>query len=90
MSRDFRRDHSFRIPRPDLSQKFETPNACSSCHSDKSMEWVLKNYKKMFKEPKEHFSEVLVAANNKDPLSIEKLKLLIKKFKQNYRCASYR
>lgn len=29
---DPRRDHSFRVPRPDLSVRFGTPNACSGCH----------------------------------------------------------
>ncbi|WP_345688217.1 tetratricopeptide repeat protein [Novipirellula caenicola] len=32
MEVDPRRDHSLRIPRPDLSVKIGTPNACSSCH----------------------------------------------------------
>ncbi|MEM6779187.1 MAG: multiheme c-type cytochrome [Planctomycetota bacterium] len=32
MAVDARRDHSLRVPRPDLSVKFGTPNACSSCH----------------------------------------------------------
>lgn len=32
MDVDFRRDHSFRVPRPDLSVRLGTPNACSSCH----------------------------------------------------------
>ncbi len=27
-----RRDHSLRIPRPDLSLKIDTPNACTGCH----------------------------------------------------------
>lgn len=31
---DPRRDHSLRIPRPDLSVKHNTPNACSQCHID--------------------------------------------------------
>ena len=37
---DRRHDHSFRIPRPDLSVTFNTPNACNDCHSDKSTEWA--------------------------------------------------
>jgi predicted CXXCH cytochrome family protein len=37
---DRRHDHSFRIPRPDLSVKFSTPNACNDCHADKSSEWA--------------------------------------------------
>lgn len=32
MAVDARRDHSLRIPRPDLSVKLGTPNACSGCH----------------------------------------------------------
>jgi tetratricopeptide (TPR) repeat protein len=32
MDVDPRRDHSLRIPRPDLSLKIGTPNACSGCH----------------------------------------------------------
>ncbi|WP_442505602.1 multiheme c-type cytochrome [Novipirellula sp. SH528] len=32
MEVDPRRDHSLRVPRPDLSVKIGTPNACSSCH----------------------------------------------------------
>ncbi|MGE4371903.1 MAG: tetratricopeptide repeat protein [Xanthobacter sp.] len=37
---DERHDHSFRIPRPDLSVKFGTPNACTDCHADKSASWA--------------------------------------------------
>jgi tetratricopeptide (TPR) repeat protein len=36
MGNDLRHDHSFRVPRPDLSVKYGTPNACSNCHKDKS------------------------------------------------------
>jgi tetratricopeptide (TPR) repeat protein len=36
---DMRHDHSFRIPRPDVSVKLGTPNACNDCHGDKSPEW---------------------------------------------------
>jgi predicted CXXCH cytochrome family protein len=37
---DRRHDHSFRIPRPDLSVKLGTPNACTDCHSDKPVSWA--------------------------------------------------
>jgi predicted CXXCH cytochrome family protein len=36
---DIRHDHSFRIPRPDISAKLGTPNACNDCHGDKTPEW---------------------------------------------------
>ena len=37
---DPRHDHSLRVPRPDLSIKFGTPNACNDCHTDKSAQWA--------------------------------------------------
>jgi len=37
---DQRHDHSFRIPRPDLTVKLGTPNTCNACHADKSPEWA--------------------------------------------------
>jgi predicted CXXCH cytochrome family protein len=40
MEIDKRHDHSLRIPRPDLSMKLGTPNACNDCHADKSQEWA--------------------------------------------------
>ena len=38
---DPRHDHSLRIPRPDLSVKLGTPNACNDCHNDKSAQWAV-------------------------------------------------
>ncbi len=37
---DPRRDHSFRVPRPDLSSNLSTPNACNGCHQNESTEWA--------------------------------------------------
>ena len=37
---DPRHDHSLRIPRPDLSVKLGTPNACNDCHAEKSAAWA--------------------------------------------------
>jgi predicted CXXCH cytochrome family protein len=37
---DPRHDHSFRVPRPDLSITLGTPNACNDCHSDKDPQWA--------------------------------------------------
>lgn len=60
MGNDFRRDHSFRIPRPDLSLKFNTPNACVECHKDKDNEWAWENFKAQYGVPDyQHFSELL-------------------------------
>jgi predicted CXXCH cytochrome family protein len=41
---DDRRDHSIRIPRPDLSEAMDAPNACNKCHSAKSVQWAAKNF----------------------------------------------
>ncbi|MHB2167385.1 cytochrome c3 family protein [Alsobacter sp. R-9] len=37
---DRRHDHSFRVPRPDLSVTLGTPNACNDCHQDKPPAWA--------------------------------------------------
>src|SRR5262245_35908122 len=37
---DRRQDHSFRVPRPDLSVELGTPNACNDCHGDKPAAWA--------------------------------------------------
>jgi predicted CXXCH cytochrome family protein len=37
---DARRDHSIRLPRPDLSVRFGVPNACNGCHIDKNSQWA--------------------------------------------------
>jgi predicted CXXCH cytochrome family protein len=37
---DPRRDHSIRIPRPDLTAQQGTPNACTQCHQNKSAQWA--------------------------------------------------
>ncbi len=52
MGIDFRRDHSFRIPRPDLSIKYNVPNACNDCHADKSNQWSEDYIKKYYGERK--------------------------------------
>jgi tetratricopeptide (TPR) repeat protein len=37
---DPRHDHSFRIPRPDLSARLGTPNTCNDCHADRTAQWA--------------------------------------------------
>lgn len=36
MQVDLRRDHSFRIPRPELSDAVGAPDACTACHADEA------------------------------------------------------
>jgi len=40
MAVDGRRDHSFRVPRPDLTGRLGTPNACNGCHADRDAKWA--------------------------------------------------
>ncbi|MFN2289195.1 MAG: tetratricopeptide repeat protein [Chromatocurvus sp.] len=42
MGVDDRRDHSMRVPRPDLTLALGTPNACTMCHSGQDGNWALK------------------------------------------------
>jgi Flp pilus assembly protein TadD len=37
---DPRRDHSLRVPRPDLTVAIGTPNACTGCHHDRPVKWA--------------------------------------------------
>lgn len=68
MGNDFRRDHSFRVPRPDLSVKYGTPNACTGCHKGKDDVWAAKNFKKLFGEVDSiHFSDKLAPGITMQP-----------------------
>ena len=48
MVADKRHDHSFRIPRPDLTMSTGSPNACNSCHTDKSPAWAVEQIKNRY------------------------------------------
>ena len=61
---DPRRDHSFRIPRPDLSLSIETPNACNDCHTGQSPRWAAETVAEWYgpeTSEKPHFGEALHA-----------------------------
>ena len=65
MGVDYRRDHSFRIPRPDLSDKLGTPNACNQCHKDKTNKWAQEYIVKWFGESRHsQYGEVFFNARN--------------------------
>ena len=60
MDIDLRRDHSLRVPRPDLSVELNTPNACTGCHLDKERISPEK------REELQHYSQWLAAARAGD------------------------
>lgn len=66
---DQRRDHSFRVPRPDLSKKLGVPNTCNDCHTDKSPEWSLGYLQKWYGQTKKerHYGEIFWAARRGVP-----------------------
>jgi predicted CXXCH cytochrome family protein len=61
MGNDHRRDHSFRIPRPDQSIIFQTPNTCTSCHKNQNNTWAANAIKKWYGPTRAyHFSDDLL------------------------------
>jgi len=76
---DPRRDHSIRIPRPDLSVKMGMPNACNKCHTDQSAEWAASYLKKWYGLPdpnQKHYGEIFWAARQGDPQAQKGLRQL--------------
>jgi tetratricopeptide (TPR) repeat protein len=74
MGNDYRRDHSFRNPRPDLTISIGTPNACNDCHADKSVAWSQGYIEKWYGSKKRpHYGETFSAANKRDPKAVPDL-----------------
>ncbi len=68
MGIDSRNDHSFRVPRPDISVEMKNvPNACNLCHQDKEAKWAVEAMKKWYgKVPvgKQKFAHALQGLRN--------------------------
>ena len=61
---DPRRDHSLRVPRPDLSVKLGVPNACNGCHADRTASWAARTVERWYGHAPtgfQRFAEVLAA-----------------------------
>nr|WP_294577481.1 tetratricopeptide repeat protein [uncultured Rhodopila sp.] len=59
-----RRDHSFRVPRPDLSASLDTPDTCTRCHKDRSADWAAKSVAGWFpngRQTRPHYGTALQA-----------------------------
>jgi tetratricopeptide (TPR) repeat protein len=73
---DWRADHSFRLPRPDLTAEIGTPNACTQggCHDDKPLAWSIDAYRKWYGEARRpHFGTTFAAARAGDPAASAEL-----------------
>jgi len=55
MGVDDRRDHSMRVPRPDLSAAHGVPNACTDCHADQDAGWAAATFERLWPEAKDPF-----------------------------------
>ncbi len=72
MGVDFRRDHSFRVPRPDQTVAYGVPNSCNGCHTDKSPEWASEAIISKFGEERaDHFSDHLLKGYHGDITAFE-------------------
>jgi tetratricopeptide (TPR) repeat protein len=74
MGVDYRPDHSFRIPRPDLSLVLDTPDACSRCHVDKTAQWSVDAVAKWYgRKKRPHYGTILAAGRRQDPNALSEL-----------------
>lgn len=72
---DPRRDHSFRIPQPLLSGLLQTPNACTTCHSDKDNAWAKKSVQAWYgHQPlRDEHASTLAIARTDSPAALQPL-----------------
>ncbi len=64
MGVDTRRDHSFRVPRPDLAAT-GSPDACTDCHKDRDAAWAAAELEARFPDSPHrgpHFATIIAAA----------------------------
>jgi predicted CXXCH cytochrome family protein len=73
---DPRRDHGFHVPRPDLTTRIGTPNACNDCHTNRSARWAedaLIAWNGADRSESVHFGEALHAGRQGGPGAVSKL-----------------
>jgi Tfp pilus assembly protein PilF len=74
MGIDYRPDHSFRIPRPDLSESIGVPNACNRCHIDQSNKWSSDYMQKWYGErQRPHYGTIFHAGRNNQVEAVDDL-----------------
>ncbi len=80
MGVDIRNDHSFRIPRPDLSRGTKIPNACNKCHTTNTAQWSEQHLRDWYEKRPiglQKFSGVLYAYQQQQAMAEKKLYFLI-------------
>jgi predicted CXXCH cytochrome family protein len=59
---DPRHDHSFRVPRPDVSETIGAPDACTMCHKDRKPRWAAKAIARWYgpgRRQERHYGEAI-------------------------------
>jgi len=78
-----RSDHSFRPPMPEGTIRFQSPNACNMCHTDKSPEWANKIVKQRkngnYQEETMKWAELLKSARLNEWENLDEILALIEK-----------
>lgn len=78
MGNDLRHDHSFRVPRPDLTVQYGTPNACNSCHKDKTAQWAADAVVGWYgAQRKYHYAEDLIPGSKAEAAAVPHLEKLM-------------
>ncbi|MCB2207440.1 MAG: tetratricopeptide repeat protein [Bacteroidetes bacterium] len=78
MGVDYRRDHSFRIPRPDLSDELGTPNACTYCHANQDNVWAANKITEWYgNSTRQHFGSYIADVLHSQQMLDEKLSTII-------------
>ncbi len=68
MGNDYRHDHSYRVPRPDLTIATGSPNACTYCHANETPQWADAHVAKWYgKRYRPHFGTDFYAAQRHHP-----------------------
>ena len=74
MGVDYRPDHSFRIPRPDLTQTIGVPNACNRCHKQQTIQWSLDAMAQWYgKKKRPHYGTILDAGRGQESEALTSL-----------------
>ncbi|MBO9549257.1 HEAT repeat domain-containing protein [Pseudomonas sp.] len=72
---DPRRDHSLRIPRPDLAGQTDSPDACTACHQDQKPAWAAAAIEQWFDAPKrpQHYGQAFHAVQADPSTTLSRL-----------------
>jgi tetratricopeptide (TPR) repeat protein len=81
---DPRHDHSFRVPRPDLTAALgreSAPNACNDCHRDRSPEWAAQAVRRWYpggQQEKPHWAAALHSGRTSRPAAEDALLAVVR------------